>query len=224
MDKKPVHILTSLSTFMGSCKRSIADPGRTNYRSKIFPQPTIIAAYNSGMGATDSFNHRIALYRPHIKTKTWKHRIFLHLLNASVVNAYVLWKITKKIRKSYPLLLYIRHLIKELTKDHLDYLKTVKVTKQPRNTNTKTPTQWSSVKSRLAGSHSPRIHWCPKTRKDNKGSENIKRSRCIICSTRVGSLCMDCGVYICISAAGDNLSCWDQFHTCDTLDNAKKGY
>ncbi len=67
MDKKPVHLLSSLQSYKTECKRATIDVNK-NFARANFSQPSIIKQYNKGMGGTDSFDQRLSMFRPKLKT------------------------------------------------------------------------------------------------------------------------------------------------------------
>ena len=57
--------------------------------------PAIVAAYNHGMGGTDVMDHALSLNRPAIRTKKWWFPLFTFMLQTSMHNAYLLYKMKK---------------------------------------------------------------------------------------------------------------------------------
>ena len=55
-------------------------------------QPGLVCDYNQNMGGTDSMDQSINCYRIGIRSKKWWWCIFSWLLNASVNNAWILFK------------------------------------------------------------------------------------------------------------------------------------
>jgi len=55
-------------------------------------RPNIVKIYNQHMGGVDLVDSLIALYRIKIRSKKWYHRIMFHLLDLTVVNAWLLYK------------------------------------------------------------------------------------------------------------------------------------
>ena len=117
MDKKPVHLLSTFPKLKTSCKRTIVDKNN-NYNKQIIEQPSIVQSYNSGMGGTDVFDQRLSYYRPKFKSKKWMSRIFTHFLNASAINAYILYKLATKQHSKYSLLKFLVELIQEMAFQH----------------------------------------------------------------------------------------------------------
>ena len=93
LDKKPVQVLHTIPTAVGTCRRLVSQ-GEGNWTRKTFTRPTIINQYNKGMGGTDSGDQRIASYRSVLKTNSWIPRCFSHCLNSALVNLWILLSIT----------------------------------------------------------------------------------------------------------------------------------
>ena len=68
--------------------------------------------YNKTMGGTDAFDQKLSYYKPKVKIISWQPRILIHLLNAAVTNAHILFKAYNKVEISH--LDFRRLLIKEL--------------------------------------------------------------------------------------------------------------
>lgn len=57
--------------------------------------PGLIKTYNENMGGVDKADMLLALYRITLKTKQWYKRIFFHMLDLSVVNSWLLYRVSK---------------------------------------------------------------------------------------------------------------------------------
>ena len=55
-------------------------------------RPASVATYNKFIGGVDKCDMFLALYRTKLKTRKWYHRIAIHLLSVSVLNAFVIYK------------------------------------------------------------------------------------------------------------------------------------
>lgn len=89
-DNKQVLLL---STYVG------VEPADTitRYEKKLkanvqVSRPRVIKEYNAHMGGVDLMDCFIGRYRIRIKSRKWTTRLFYHLLNMSVINAWVLYK------------------------------------------------------------------------------------------------------------------------------------
>ena len=176
----------------------------------IIQQPTIIKTYNTTMGGTDSFDQRLSYYRPSIKTRRYPPRVFVHFLNACVVNAFIIHKQYHKTDKTFQL----RHFIEKLAFDLV-----------PQIDNSASPgvppvfkrrkTQWEQDRIRLNRKemHAPFIEELPDETSNNKHF----RSQCVICGNKSNVRCLTCGAYLCVKgkyADGiHEVTCWIKFHT-----------
>jgi len=83
--------VTFLSTFVG------AEPLMTAKRwckdeMKQVSCPKVVDTYNKHMGGVDLLDSLTGLYRCRIRSKKWYHRLFFHLVDIAVVNAWLLYK------------------------------------------------------------------------------------------------------------------------------------
>ena len=86
--------VTLLSTFVGS--QPVTQVRRWNSRTKTHEQvscPAIITAYNKHTGGVDlNMDSLLGLYRLKLRSKKWYHRLFFHIVDMSVVNAWLLYR------------------------------------------------------------------------------------------------------------------------------------
>ncbi|XP_047364427.1 piggyBac transposable element-derived protein 4-like [Vespa velutina] len=89
-DNKAVHLM---STFCEVELVNIVKRWDKKINRMIDVQrPNIVKTYNQHMDGVDLVDSLIALYRINIRSKKWHHRIMFHLLNLTVVNAWLLYK------------------------------------------------------------------------------------------------------------------------------------
>ena len=83
MDKKPVHLLSTIGTSVTTCVRQIKNGRRAGagWTRQDVIQPSIIQVYNKFMGGTDNFDWQISSFRPKIKTTSWVPKVIIHILN-----------------------------------------------------------------------------------------------------------------------------------------------
>ena len=203
-DNKPVHILSTLRSYLTAVQRNGYDDARQWVR-RTYSMPTVISQYNKTMGGTDRFDQNLSYYRPKLKTRSWMTRVLVHLLNACVVNAYIIYKhlYADNLPRGYGLLDYLELLITGLSYNETDL-------EQPSAPSKRTRKQWEHCYTRLEGVHTP----VQRVEKDQK-DRNMVRGRCILCSTRVTYQCIQCDVHLCIQEMipGANYNCWGRFHT-----------
>ncbi|XP_063236268.1 piggyBac transposable element-derived protein 3-like [Bacillus rossius redtenbacheri] len=93
MDNKEVH---TISSFAGAQPES--EVHRWDRKAKAIleiPRPFSIGEYNRHMGGVDLADRMIAHYPHGFKSKKWYLRVFFHLLNMALVNAWISYKEAK---------------------------------------------------------------------------------------------------------------------------------
>lgn len=73
----------------------ISDCKRYNRKEKkdiMVDRPAIVATYNQFMGGVDKADMMLSFYKTKLKTTKWYLRIFFHLVNMCVVNAWVIYR------------------------------------------------------------------------------------------------------------------------------------
>ena len=101
-DNSDVKVATNktdnASLGMSKCKRwSKAKKERVSV-----PQPVIIQHYNKGMGGVDLFDQFRGKYRVTFRKRAWYYPLFRFLLNASVVNGWLMYRNINKINDGFP--------------------------------------------------------------------------------------------------------------------------
>lgn len=99
-DTRPVRLV---STYVGvepffdtvdrRCKPKLID--RWDKKTKKYVSiecPMIISEYNKHMGGVDLMDGLIGRYHIQMKTRKWTNRLFHHLIDVSIVNAYILYR------------------------------------------------------------------------------------------------------------------------------------
>ena len=54
--------------------------------------PNIVTSYNKNMGGVDKMDSLIAFYRIFFRNKKWYHRIFWHMVDMCICNAWLLYR------------------------------------------------------------------------------------------------------------------------------------
>ena len=54
------------------------------------PCPSIVSTYNKFMGGVDLLDSLLSLYRIHIRSKKWYHKLFFHFLDVTVVQSWLI--------------------------------------------------------------------------------------------------------------------------------------
>lgn len=125
-DNKPEHLLSSFPSYKSACNRVVRNADGSWDPLRSIPQPTAIKVYNAGMGGTDAFDQIMSYYRPKIKsTKSWYPKVFDHMINASIVNSFIICRLYYKKPNSFVYLDYLRELITELSEEKICQEKTI---------------------------------------------------------------------------------------------------
>lgn len=85
--------VTFLSSFVG--RDPVQKTKRWFTSAKEFREidcPSVVKVYNRHMGGVDLLDSLLGLYRIHIRSKKWHFRIFTHMLDLSVVAAWLLYR------------------------------------------------------------------------------------------------------------------------------------
>ena len=74
------------------CRRRCKDPRTGRFSIKVLKQPKAIQDYNRNMKGVDQSDQLIRSYSVLRKVKKYWKVLFFHLIDVSIVNAFVLWK------------------------------------------------------------------------------------------------------------------------------------
>ena len=89
-DNKAVNLL---STFMGTNPVNEVRCWSTSEKEfKMIKCPNIVKQYNKHMGGVDLLDSLLGLYKTRMKSKKWYHKIFFHLMDMTVINAWLLYR------------------------------------------------------------------------------------------------------------------------------------
>jgi hypothetical protein len=87
--------VTLLSTYAGT--EPISEVTRWNSKQLVHEKvacPNIITVYNKHMGGVDLMDSLIGLYRIKLRSKKWYHRLFFHVIDMTLINAWLLYRRT----------------------------------------------------------------------------------------------------------------------------------
>jgi hypothetical protein len=227
MDNKPVHMFSSIPSMLTTVMRriSVIVNGVETWVEQDITQPTVVRIYNKGMGGTDQDDQKLSNYRPKVKTVSWAPKIFCHVLNSSLVNAFILRKEKFNLNQPgtprYRHLDFLNNLIEQWTNPWLNKLAAgdAAMPNVPRGARLNV---WNRNRSRLIGRHYPITIVDSRQEKAGIGKDNInrnnKRGFCVKCNDHCSVKCIQCGVYLCIKRNRVQLeiedpSCWVKFHT-----------
>ena len=106
--------MSTLKSGRDECYRRLQNDVTKLWDRVPVQQPSIVQLHNTIMEGTDSFDQRLAYYRPSLKTKRYPPRICTDFLNVSVVNAFIIHKQFHNIPKTFRLRGNIKKLIFDL--------------------------------------------------------------------------------------------------------------
>lgn len=194
-DKRDVSILTTIHN---------AEMKTVNKRGKHIIKPTAVISYNDTMGGVDKVDQHIA-NNPVTRKRGKKYykKIFFHLLELTLWNAFVLYKKSGGIKNALDFRVAV---IEKMTAEHHKEEFSSKAAGRPST---------STNPSRLTGRHFPSLipatakkqnptrlcGMCSRVR-DANGKKNRRESR---------YMCEDCGVALCV------VPCFRAFHTATNI-------
>lgn len=210
-DNKPVNML---STYVGS--KPTTRKRRYCKKDKRYIEincPQAIEVYNKHMGGVDLLDSMLGLYRIHLRSKKWYKRIFFHMLDMCIVNA---WLLCRRKHKNEYMSLFI---FKQAVSEHLCKSGKTICRKRgrpsnaagnhsrdgtplgfagrnsPASSNPGTPTQPKKVRKRgrpqdmpLASVRSDHVDHMPEWQK--------KRQICQVCEKKTFTKCRKCSVLV----------------------------
>ncbi|XP_049873098.1 piggyBac transposable element-derived protein 4-like isoform X1 [Pectinophora gossypiella] len=87
-DNKPV---TLLSTYVGALPVTTVQRYDKKQKKRVdIDCPKVITEYNANMGGVDLMDSFIGRYRIRIKSRKWTMRLFYHMLDMTIINAWIL--------------------------------------------------------------------------------------------------------------------------------------
>ncbi|KAM4567260.1 piggyBac transposable element-derived protein 3-like [Odontesthes bonariensis] len=89
-DNRPVTLLSSFAS--ASPTTAVERWDKKNKTTVEVKCPSIVTTYNKGMGGVDLLDSLIALYRTKIRSRKWYHRLVFHMLDLTVVEAWLLYR------------------------------------------------------------------------------------------------------------------------------------
>lgn len=202
MDKNVVNMFSTFRSRKATCFRR-----NITVHRQLVPISSIIKLYNTTMGAVDSFDQLLQYYFPHIRSKKYPVKIYLHFMYAAVVNSHILYKKTQSITKGadeFPLLGFITTLIKQLA-----YRETEEEDQELYDNSFQFPRLQSALDTRNLHSteHFPRF----RPSRSNEQTVDHRR-QCRECGQRKTlSYCTKCKVFLCIGS-DDTPDCFMKFH------------
>lgn len=188
-DKKEVWMLSSAHA------AALIETEKRDYRSGLYKKkPSCIVDYNSNMGAVDRVDMILSTLNSLRKTIKWYKKLFFHLLDLAVYNAYILYKKSTPSKQKFSE--FHLTLIREILRKYFQRRSNVGGGKRKSE----------DLPFRLIDRHFPSK--CP----NRADTTQLSRRKCVVCvkhkrrsDTRYE--CKKCDVGLCI----DN--CFEIFHT-----------
>ena len=90
-DNRSVRVLTNMASV-----NPIGTVQRWDKKQKKYievPIPDMITQYNQHMGGVDLLDMLIALYRIHLRSRKWYHRILFNFLDLALVNSWFTYRL-----------------------------------------------------------------------------------------------------------------------------------
>ncbi|KAJ8927974.1 hypothetical protein NQ314_019500 [Rhamnusium bicolor] len=187
LDKREVRMLSTIHTDeMIVCGKTLQGEDKR--------KPLCILNYNENMGAIDKTDMLLSSTESVRKTIRWYKKVFFHLLDLSILNAHVIYKM--KTGENIPLLQFQIKLIKEIVEKYQKF--------KPRASSSKNIGQDAPM--RLVARHFP--SHVEKNEKKNK----LMAKRCVVCRKHkirkeTTYKCAQCNVPLCI------FKCFEKYHT-----------
>jgi len=153
-------------------------------------KPEIILEYNKNKGAVDKLDMQISFSETTRKTKKWYKKLFYHILDVSVYNAYILYQSNNK--KTLELSEFRLEVIKDLLRKH----GTEKLPHGRPHTHMTGRLTERHFSALIPDNKYRKCHVCSNTTR--KPQDKTKRTR---------FECRDCNVGLCIDG------CFETFHT-----------
>ena len=150
---------------------------------KHVKQPMLINRYNKGMGGVDLFDEMLTTYRPTVRGKKWWWPLFTHVLNATVVAS---WRIYRATNPASNL-------------SHLEFRRNIVLCLS----------KVAHFKPTPGGAHA---HYPPDVRHDGVGhlNESTSEGRCVVCRRNTCNKCTKCGVRLHYARGAQ---CFVKYHT-----------
>lgn len=192
-DKRCVHLISNYHDplLTTSVKRNEKDGTSTQV-----PCPTLLVDYNNNMNFVDVFDQYRTTYCIDRKSRKWWHRIFFFLIDASIVNAYIINKVMGE--KTLTMKDFRRQVIDGLIGNTL-----------VRNINTTSTELSIPIKKKK-----PLQPNCVRLSENAHQPVRTTRRRCAFCSTkksdnRTNWKCSTCNVPLCL---GKMKNCFQKYH------------
>lgn len=98
---KDTKVVNLLSNFVGERPIEPINRRERNSCSKQLDCPAIVREYNKFMGGVDTLDASLGRYKIKLRSKKWYIRIFYHLLDVTICNAWLLYRFEAVIKTIY---------------------------------------------------------------------------------------------------------------------------
>lgn len=209
-DNKPVRLLSTYVGVKPFLSREGLQPvssSRWNRKTKqqIDVDCPYIKEYNRHMGGVDLMDGLLGRYHIRMKTRKWTNRIFFHLLDMALVNAYILYQRLYKLdRRTHNIELpnFRSEVAESLCQT--EFKRPVGRPRTPVEPDTPSPKRFKSYLPNAERRYDSMDHWC--TCLDRSGKKKCKLPGC---KSETQSFCTKCEVNLCNSPVK---SCFRTFH------------
>lgn len=196
-DKRSVHLLSNYHN-----PEDVTEVSRKEKDGTItkIPCPKVLHDYNQNMNSVDKFDQMKGVYEIDRKSKKWWHRIFWYFIDASIVNAFILYKECGSPPKS------LKDFRRDISRSLVSPALVLSRNTVPQKRKSDSPVQIKKKKP-----HVPRtVRLESSAHQPQRGT----RRRCAKCSTkakqvRTDWLCSVCKVPLCL---GKNKTCFQEYH------------
>lgn len=203
-DNKPVVLA---STYVGAEPvQSVQRFDKKEKKQITITCPKLVKEYNAHMGGVDLMDSYLGRYRIRMKSRKWYMRIFYHLVDLTVINSWVLYKIVATKNKENPK--SIMNLV-NFRSELADSLCKCEPPVTRGRPSTSSPLQPAAKRRRGCQVLPSRDVRLDGINHDNKVGES--RMRCMLpgCNLLSVRFCSKCKVYLCTKK---NKDCFNIFH------------
>lgn len=205
-DNKQV-VLTS--TYVGAEPAEKADRYDKKEKRKIqINCPKLVKEYNIHMGGVDLMDAHLGRYRIHLKSRKWYMRIFYHLLDLTIINAWILYK-QVNIKKNVP-----KKDIMDLASFRSELADTLCKYSSPIPRGRPSSSSLQEPPAKLRKGKPCQVLPPSDVIRDGIGHEQIRtpdRQRCMFpsCNLKTVTMCSKCKVHLC---AKKSKNCFNEIH------------
>lgn len=194
-DKRSVHLLSNFHN-----PEDYTEVKRKEKDGRIVPVPCpqAVSDYNSNMNYVDVFDQLLSNYKINRRSRKWWHRIFFYFIDASVVNAYCIYKLLNLPKIS----------AKDFRRSIMNGLVSETLISKKRPSTSSSCAKLEIKKSK------PFVPPEIRHQSSKHQPERSSRRRCALCSTKAKQIrtewiCSICQVPLCL---GKNKSCFQTYH------------